>query len=90
MVDDEGRLNSVSRDSTNNTRTSAPASPSTKVQLGIANAISKVQLDSSLPKRELQRFNGEDITKFKSFIINFDRIIASRCTDDGDKLLYLQ
>jgi len=60
------------------------------VQLDIAKAISQVNLDTALPKRELQKFDGSDITKFKSFVINFDRIISSRCPDDGDKLLFLQ
>lgn len=60
------------------------------LQHGIARAITQVQLDASLPKKELQCFDGSDITKYKSFIINFDRVIGQKCEEDGDKLLYLQ
>lgn len=50
----------------------------------------KFQLKASLPKRELNVFDGSDITEFKRFIIQFERIIENTCQDDGDRLLYLQ
>lgn len=43
-----------------------------------------------LPQNEPEIFNGDDITKFPSFILAFDRTIVARCPDDSDKFYYLQ
>lgn len=56
----------------------------------IAQAMTECQRQSFLPKRELQIFDGSDVTMYKNFIVNFDRIIVRSCDSDGDKFLYLQ
>jgi hypothetical protein len=43
-----------------------------------------------LPKRELTLFDGSDITKYRSFITSFERIVEGTSEDDGDRLHYLQ
>jgi len=45
---------------------------------------------SSLPIKEITVFDGSDVTRFKSFLLNFDRIIEHRCQNDSDKLIYLE
>lgn len=53
-------------------------------------ALTQVHLDSRLPSKQLESFDGTDCTKFRSFILNFDRTVGNRCLDDADKFLYLQ
>ena len=43
-----------------------------------------------LPKKDITPFDGTDITKFTIFMINFERIIESKCTTESDKLIYLE
>lgn len=45
---------------------------------------------ADLPKKTLEPFDGTDMTKFKPFILSFERIIESRCPNYDDKLLYLE
>lgn len=58
-------------------------------QTVISEAMSQCQERTVLPKKELKIFDGSDITQFKSFWLNFERIIESKCANDGDKLVYL-
>jgi len=59
-------------------------------QAEIAAAISSCQLKMDLPKKEILYFDGSDVTHYKKFRLSFDRSIGQRCTDDGDKYVYLQ
>ena len=59
-------------------------------QTDLTDSIARCQQYAFLPKKELQKFDGTDITAYKRFMINFNRIIERECRDDGDKLLYLQ
>ena len=43
-----------------------------------------------LHNTEPESFDGEDITKFSSFILSFERTIETRCTNDTDQFYYLQ
>ena len=59
-------------------------------QTEISKIISERQEQSTLPAKELNYFDGTDITKFKSFLINFRRLIESKCLDNNEKLVYLE
>ncbi|KAA0203896.1 hypothetical protein HAZT_HAZT002427 [Hyalella azteca] len=48
------------------------------------------QEQSSLPKRDLRKFDGSDITDYKVFKQSFTRIISSKCSSASDKLAYLE
>ena len=56
----------------------------------LSSVIASCQRRSTLPKRELQKFDGVDITKYKIFILNFDRNIDYECANDSARYLYLQ
>ena len=43
-----------------------------------------------LPKKEVPVFDGGDITKYKYFIVSFDKIIDNVCKTDSDRFHYLQ
>ena len=47
------------------------------------------QQKGMLPKKELQCFDGADVTKFKMFMNCFERQIERSCDDDADRLYYL-
>ncbi|KAA0202577.1 hypothetical protein HAZT_HAZT012204 [Hyalella azteca] len=55
----------------------------------ISSTLSRNQEQAALPKKTLQAFSG-DVTEFKVFSQSFDRVIASRCSNDADKLAYLE
>ena len=56
----------------------------------ISAMIADCQQKSFLPKKVIQCFDGEDKTKYKTFKLNFERNIESKCDNDSDKILYLQ
>ena len=56
----------------------------------ISQSIITCQDKANLPKREVSKFDGLDITKYKSFIQNFENTIEIKCTNDLDKFLYLK
>ena len=60
-----------------------------KNQNEISSKVARFQQTSNLPKIELKSFDGTDITHFKTFIMNFERIIENQCSNDADKLHYL-
>lgn len=43
-----------------------------------------------LPKKDIQVFDGTDVTKFSSFILNFERAIENKCENDSDRIIYLE
>ena len=43
-----------------------------------------------MPAKELSVFDGTDITKFKTFMLKFERIIEDKCSTDEDRLIYLE
>ncbi len=45
---------------------------------------------ASLPKKQLQVFDGKDLTLFNSFMQTFRRIIEKKCDTDEDRLYYLE
>jgi len=45
---------------------------------------------SSLPKKELDKFDGKNLTDFKLFMDNFEHIIERACNNEKDMMLYLQ
>ena len=51
--------------------------------------MTKCQEKSVLPKKLITVFDGSDITKFKIFMLNFERIIETKCDNSADKLIYL-
>lgn len=57
-------------------------------ELSLSLAISHQQ--SALPKKEISIFDGTDVTKFKTFLLSFERIIENICNSDSDKLIYLE
>lgn len=48
------------------------------------------QEQSSLPKREICKFDGSDITDYKVFRQSFTRIIGNKCSSASEKLAYLE
>jgi len=56
----------------------------------ISSKIAKHQEKAELPKREVPVFDGEDITKYQSFIQNFNRTIKEKCDNEADCLYYLE
>ena len=45
-------------------------------------AMTLCQDRASLPKKDLSVFDGSDITQFRSFMLNFERIIESKFETD--------
>ena len=56
----------------------------------IIRMLMNAQERSMLPKNEPTIFDGTDLTQFKTFIIAFETLIASRCDKSADKLYYLE
>lgn len=56
----------------------------------ISLAMTKCQQKSMLPKKEIRSFDGSDLTLFKTFLLNFERVIEVKCSDDCEKLGYLE
>ncbi len=56
----------------------------------IACNIANFQRKSNLPKRDIQPFDGSDVTKFKSFITSFENSIQEICDNDCERFYYLQ
>ena len=56
----------------------------------ISLAVARGQESSTLPKREISIFDGTDLTKFRPFIISFERVIEAKCSNSADKLVYLE
>lgn len=48
------------------------------------------QQQNFLPRRDLQIFDGTDVTEFSVFLRKFDKIIETRCSDPSDRLAYLE
>ncbi|KAA0197338.1 hypothetical protein HAZT_HAZT011574 [Hyalella azteca] len=42
-----------------------------------------------LPKRQLDVFDGSDLTVFRTFLTAFENLFEKACTNDSDKLAYL-
>ena len=61
-----------------------------KRQNEISEKLSIQNEQSTLPKQELQCFNGDDVTEYKIFKQKFERLIEKKCTNDSDKLCYLE
>lgn len=53
-------------------------------------ALMRNQEISTLPKRDLQVFDGRDITKFKPFMNSFQRSIEEKTSSCSDRLYYLE
>lgn len=53
-------------------------------------ALMRNQELSTLPKRDLQVFDGRDITKFKPFMNSFQRSIEEKTDSCSDRLYYLE
>ncbi len=56
----------------------------------ISTLILKSQQKANLPKHSPENFDGTDITKYRSFMLSFERVIEARCEDDVDRLYYLE
>ena len=56
----------------------------------ITNTIAMCQQRSMLPERQIIKFDGSDVTKFKLFRNNFNRAILRECQSDSDRYIYLQ
>ncbi|KAA0189286.1 hypothetical protein HAZT_HAZT006077 [Hyalella azteca] len=56
----------------------------------ISAAIASGQDKVVLPKKDITPFDGNDVTKYKSFMLNFERFIEARCPEAGDRLTYLE
>ena len=56
----------------------------------IAVAIMDSQERAMLPKRELKKFDGTELTEYKTFIRDFERTIEAKCRNSIDKLSYLE
>lgn len=59
-------------------------------QTDISLKIMKHQEKAELPKREIEIFDGEDVTKYRSFIQNFTQTIEIKCDKRADCLYYLE
>ena len=55
----------------------------------IALSLLQAQTASKLPHNEPEKFSGQDITRYKTFILSFDRVIGQKCPSNDDKLYYL-
>ncbi|KAA0202660.1 hypothetical protein HAZT_HAZT006353 [Hyalella azteca] len=55
----------------------------------ISAAIASGQDKVVLPKKDITPFEDNDVTKYKSFMLNFERFIEARCPEAGDRLIYL-
>ncbi len=55
----------------------------------ISSSIAKNQLKQMLPNKTISIFDGADITKYKTFIMNFQHSIEQNCDSDRDKLSFL-
>ncbi|KAA0196303.1 hypothetical protein HAZT_HAZT007008 [Hyalella azteca] len=49
-----------------------------------------VNQQQNLPKRDLQTFDGSDVTEFHISMRNFEKMIETRCSDPSDRLSYLE
>jgi len=49
----------------------------------------KNQSLARLPDNSPETFDGTDLTKFRPFILSFERTIEARCNDDADRYYYL-
>ena len=56
----------------------------------ISQSLARNQEKSALPRKEVQHFDGTDLTKFEGFIQSFKRVVENRCDDDADRLYYLE
>ena len=52
--------------------------------------VAQNQVKASLPKNEPRNFDGNDPTKYQSFIQDFKSMIERYCDSDSDKLHYLE
>lgn len=59
-------------------------------QSEISNKLSIQQEQSTLPKQHISTFDGSDTTEYKIFRQNFSRLIEAKCSNDADKLCYLE
>lgn len=77
---------------TQNTKIKVPTDLSKilEKQNEISSSLLRNQRALSLPNKQLEPFDGSDITKFKGFMLKFERIIESRCINDEDTFLYLE
>lgn len=56
----------------------------------LSELLARQQEQSSLPKQQLPVFDGTDITEYKIFKRNFERLIEKKCSSDADRLCYLE
>ena len=61
-----------------------------KKQNEISLMMIRAQEKTLLPVRDIEKYDGKDITKYKSFIESFKRVIETKCDSDADRLYYLQ
>lgn len=59
-------------------------------QTQITKTLVDLQRKAALPKKNLEIFDGSDITKFKTFLLHFERFIEDLCDSDAEKFHYLQ
>ncbi|XP_047741664.1 uncharacterized protein LOC125179586 [Hyalella azteca] len=56
----------------------------------ISSLLARNQEEASLPPKKLEPFSGEDVTEFKAFLNKFESVIESKCTNNLDRLAYLE
>jgi hypothetical protein len=56
----------------------------------ISNLLARNQEEASLPPKKLEPFSGEDVTEFKAFMSKFESVIESKCTNNVDRLAFLE
>jgi hypothetical protein len=61
-----------------------------KQQNLVSMSLKESQEKMMLPQRTLECFDGSDITKFKTFIKSFRRLIEEKTNNDSDRLYYLE
>lgn len=59
-----------------------------KKQNEISAKLVECHIRNNLPKKEIEKFDGTDLTKFKTFMNDFERTISNNC-NEGDQLAYL-
>ena len=70
------------------------AEPSLEKILLKQNELSSILIEqqalAQLPNNEPAVFDRSDITKYRTFIVSFDRVIETLCTNNFDRYYYLQ
>ena len=61
-----------------------------EAQNEFSHKIAKHQERSELPKLEPSVFDGSDVTTFRTFMCNYNRIVHSKCDSNDDRFYYLK